>query len=115
MIVNSPVSLDYPEVPAGAVLAGAANRWGDRVAIHLDGRELTFAELYRQACAFAHALHGSGVGRGDVVAIHCPTARSSPSPTTASSCPGLPTPRPTHCCRRVTWPRNWPTPARCSR
>ena len=75
MIVNSPVSLNYPEVPAGAVLAGAANRWGDRVAIHLDGRELSFAELYRQACAFAHALHGSGVGRGDVVAIHlanCP-------------------------------------------
>ena len=72
MIVSSPVSLDYPEVPAGAVLAGAAARWGDRVALHADGRELSFAELYRQACAFAHALHGSGIGRGDVVAIQLP-------------------------------------------
>ncbi|HEY0573936.1 MAG TPA: AMP-binding protein [Pseudonocardia sp.] len=72
MIVKSPVSLEYPEVPAGALLAGAANRWSDRVAIHLDGWELSFAELYRRACAFAHALHGSGIGRGDVVAIHLP-------------------------------------------
>jgi long-chain acyl-CoA synthetase len=59
-------------VPAGALLAGAAKRWGDRVAIHVDGWELSFAELYQRACAFAHALHGSGIGRGDVVAIHLP-------------------------------------------
>jgi long-chain acyl-CoA synthetase len=72
VIVSSPASLDYPEVPAGAVLAGAAARWGDQVALHMDGRELSFTELYRQACAFAHALHGSGIGRGDVVAIHLP-------------------------------------------
>jgi long-chain acyl-CoA synthetase len=72
VIVSSPASLDYPEVPAGAVLAGAAARWGDRVALHMDGRELSFTELYRQACAFANALHGSGIGRGDVVAIHLP-------------------------------------------
>ena len=72
MIVSSPLHLDYPEVPAGAVLAGAAARWGDRVALHMDGRELSFTELYRQACAFANALHGSGIGRGDVVAIHLP-------------------------------------------
>jgi long-chain acyl-CoA synthetase len=72
VIVSSPASLDYPEVPAGAVLAGAAARWGDRVALHVDGRELSFTELYRRACAFAHALHGSGIGRGDVVAIHLP-------------------------------------------
>ncbi|HEX4248212.1 MAG TPA: AMP-binding protein [Pseudonocardia sp.] len=72
MIVSSPASLAYPEVPAGAVLAGAAARWGDRVALHMDGRELSFTELYRQACAFANALHGSGIGRGDVVAIHLP-------------------------------------------
>jgi long-chain acyl-CoA synthetase len=75
MIVSSPSDLDYPEVPAGAVLAGAAARWGDRVALHMDGQELSYAELYRRACQFAHALHGEGVGRGDVVAVHlanCP-------------------------------------------
>ncbi|MDT7774047.1 MAG: long-chain acyl-CoA synthetase [Pseudonocardiales bacterium] len=72
MIVSSSASLDYPEVPAGAVLAGAAARWGDRIALHVDGRELSFAELYRQACQFANALRAEGVGPGDVVAIHSP-------------------------------------------
>jgi long-chain acyl-CoA synthetase len=72
VIVSSTASLDYPEVPAGAVLAGAAARWGDRVALHMDGRELSFAELYRQACRFANALGAEGVGRGDVVAVHLP-------------------------------------------
>ncbi|WP_028926976.1 class I adenylate-forming enzyme family protein [Pseudonocardia acaciae] len=70
MIVSSPASLDVPEVPAGAVLAGAAARWGDRAALHRDGEELSFAELYRRACRFAHALGAEGVGRGDVVAVH---------------------------------------------
>jgi long-chain acyl-CoA synthetase len=75
VIVSSPASLDYPQVPAGAILAGTAARWPDRPALHSDGQELSFAELYRRACAFAHALHGAGVGRGDVVAVHlanCP-------------------------------------------
>jgi long-chain acyl-CoA synthetase len=72
LIVSSPASLDYPEVPAGAVLAGSAARWGDRVALHVHGRELSYAELYRRACAFAHALRAAGIGRGDVVALHLP-------------------------------------------
>ncbi|WP_028937673.1 class I adenylate-forming enzyme family protein [Pseudonocardia spinosispora] len=70
MIVSSPSSLTYPEVPAGSILAGTAARWPDRVALHADGAELTFGELYRKACAFANALHGAGVSRGDVVAVH---------------------------------------------
>jgi long-chain acyl-CoA synthetase len=73
MIVTSPRGgLDYPEVPAGAVVAGAAGRWGDRVALHADGRELSFVQLYRRACQFAHALRAAGVGHGDVVAVHLP-------------------------------------------
>jgi long-chain acyl-CoA synthetase len=79
VIVDSPLSLDYPELPAGAVLAGAAARWGDRVALHVDGPdgplELTFAQLYGRACQFAHGLRAEGIGRGDVVAVHlanCP-------------------------------------------
>ncbi|GAA5146578.1 AMP-binding protein [Pseudonocardia eucalypti] len=75
MIVSSPGSLEYPDVPAGAILAGAAARWGERVALHMDGRELSYAELYRRACAFAHGLRAAGVGTGDVVAVHlanCP-------------------------------------------
>lgn len=62
----------YPEVPVGALLAGSARRFGDRTVIHFAGRELSFADLYRRACAFANALRGEGIGRGDVVAIHLP-------------------------------------------
>jgi long-chain acyl-CoA synthetase len=72
MIVESPVSLEFPDVPAGAVVAGAAERWGDRVALRADGRELSFAELYRRACRFAHALHAAGVAPREVVAVHLP-------------------------------------------
>jgi long-chain acyl-CoA synthetase len=73
MIVSSPRGgLDYPAVPAGAVVAGAAARWGDRVALHADGRELSFAQLYHRACQFANALRVAGVGAGDVVAVHLP-------------------------------------------
>jgi long-chain acyl-CoA synthetase len=64
--------LDYPDVPAGAIAAGAARRFGDRTAIHYYGREVTFAGLYRRACAFARALGAAGIGRGDVVALHLP-------------------------------------------
>jgi long-chain acyl-CoA synthetase len=70
VIVESPSHLNYPEVPAGATLAGSAVRWPDRVALRAGGTELTFAELYRRACAFAHALRAEGVGVGDVVAVH---------------------------------------------
>ena len=66
------LTLDYPEVPVGALLAGSARRFGDRTAMHFAERELGFAELYERACAFAHALGDAGIGRGDVVAIHLP-------------------------------------------
>jgi long-chain acyl-CoA synthetase len=65
-------SLDYPEVPVGALLAGAARRFGERTAVHYYGRELTFTHLQSRAAAFANALGGAGIGRGDVVAIHLP-------------------------------------------
>ena len=35
----TPATLDYPEVPVGAVLAGSARRFGDRTAVHFDGEE----------------------------------------------------------------------------
>ena len=62
----------YPEVPVGALLAGSARRFGDRTAIRFGERELSFATLHERACAFAHALGDTGIGRGDVVAVHLP-------------------------------------------
>jgi len=70
--------LDYPELPVGAILAGAAQRWGDRTAVHYYGRELSFTQLHQRASAFANALVAAGIGRGDVVALHLPNCPQYP-------------------------------------
>jgi long-chain acyl-CoA synthetase len=75
---RSRTSLDYPELPVGALVAGAAHRFGDRTAVHFAGRELAFATLYERACAFGNALRAAGVGRGDVVALHLPNCPQYP-------------------------------------
>src|SRR3954469_22375799 len=74
-------SLDYPEVPVGAILLGSARRWPDKVGwIDPDaGRELTFGECARRAAQFANALRARGVGVGDVVAVHAPNCIEYPA------------------------------------
>jgi long-chain acyl-CoA synthetase len=73
-----PRSLSYPEVPVGSIPAAAAARWPDRLAFSLGERSLTFAETYRAACRFAHALREHGIGRGDTVALHLPNCLAFP-------------------------------------
>ncbi|MEV6910753.1 AMP-binding protein [Amycolatopsis sp. NPDC051071] len=73
-----PRSLDYPEVPVGSVLAGAAARWGARTAFAHGDQSLTFTETYSAACRFANALRAEGIGRGDVVALHLPNCLAYP-------------------------------------
>jgi amino acid adenylation domain-containing protein len=52
------------------LLAAALDRGGDRVAIRQGDRALSCRELGRQAAAVRAALHGRGIGRGDVVGLH---------------------------------------------
>jgi long-chain acyl-CoA synthetase len=73
-----PRSLDYPDVPVGSILAGAATRYGDRPAFVMGDESLTFAETYSAACRFANALRARGIGHGDVVAIHLPNCLAYP-------------------------------------
>src|SRR4051794_38461461 len=78
-----PRSMDYPEVPVGAVLQGAAGRWPDRVGwideTAPDGaRELTFGRAFARAAQFANALQARGIGPGDVVAVHAPNCLDYP-------------------------------------
>ncbi|MEU5881580.1 AMP-binding protein [Spirillospora sp. NPDC047279] len=73
-----PTSLDYPDVPVGAILAGAARRWGDRTALHYAGRDISYTELAREAARFAHGLIARGIGPGDVVALHLPNLPQFP-------------------------------------
>jgi len=54
-------------------------RWGDRPAFVEDDVPLTFGELGARAHAVANWLADSGVGRGDVVAVHIPNCRQYPA------------------------------------
>src|SRR3954466_7252392 len=78
-----PRSLDYPDVPVGAILLGSARRWPDRVG-WIDptapegSQQLTFAAAAARAAQFAHALRSRGIGRGDVVAVHAPNCIDYP-------------------------------------
>ncbi|MFI8998662.1 class I adenylate-forming enzyme family protein [Streptomyces sp. NPDC053542] len=65
-------ALDYPQLPVGAVLAGAARRYPDRLAL-TDGQEsLTYAELYDRALRFARGLHEHGIVPGETVLLMIP-------------------------------------------
>lgn len=65
-------------MPAGALLAGAARRYGDRVAFRHHDAELSFTDLWQRSCRFANALGGSGVEPGDVVGFHLPNCLAFP-------------------------------------
>jgi long-chain acyl-CoA synthetase len=74
-----PRSLEYPSVPVGSVLRAAVRRWGDRTVFVDHDVPLTFTELGARAHAVANWLADSGVGRGDVVAVHIPNCRQYPA------------------------------------
>jgi clorobiocin biosynthesis protein CloN4 len=54
------------------LLAAAAERWPDAVAVRARGEQVTYRELDRRAGLFADALAGSGVQRGDRVVLWSP-------------------------------------------
>jgi long-chain acyl-CoA synthetase len=70
--------LDYPEVPASAIMLGAARRYGDRVAFAKGGKELTYAGLAEQAARLANGLIAAGVRPGDTVALRMPNCLEFP-------------------------------------
>jgi len=73
-----PRTLDYPRVPVGAILAGSARRFGERVAFARGEESLTYAELDRRAAAFAHGLLARGLSTGDRVALRMPNCLEYP-------------------------------------
>jgi acyl-CoA synthetase (AMP-forming)/AMP-acid ligase II len=56
----------------GRMLASNAGVYADRVAVVDGGRQLTYAELHREARVAAKGLIAAGVGRGDLVACWAP-------------------------------------------
>jgi len=74
-----PAHLDYPLTDIGAILRGAAIRYGERVAFHHDGAELTYTELLAKAAQVANGLRAHGIGDDDVVAVHMPNCLDYPA------------------------------------
>nr|WP_042195606.1 AMP-binding protein [Kibdelosporangium sp. MJ126-NF4]CEL22112.1 Long-chain-fatty-acid--CoA ligase [Kibdelosporangium sp. MJ126-NF4]CTQ92893.1 Long-chain-fatty-acid--CoA ligase (EC 6.2.1.3) [Kibdelosporangium sp. MJ126-NF4] len=70
--------LDYPEVAVSAILAGSTRRFGDRVAFRHHDAELTYNQLWRQACQFANGLVSRGIKPGDRVAVLMPNCLAYP-------------------------------------
>jgi long-chain acyl-CoA synthetase len=73
-----PTTLDYPEVPVGAILLGSARRYGARTAFAAGGVELSFAGLADRAIRVANGLVASGVKPGDRVALRMPNCLEYP-------------------------------------
>lgn len=70
--------LTVPAVPVPALLDGAARRFGDRAAFVHGDRSLSFADLWRHACGFAHLLVARGVEPGQAVGLHLPNCLAFP-------------------------------------
>jgi long-chain acyl-CoA synthetase len=73
-----PTTLDYPEVPVGAILLGSARRYGARTAFARNGVELSFAGLADRAIRVANGLVAGGVKPGDRVALRMPNCLEYP-------------------------------------
>src|SRR5256885_12716178 len=71
-------SLDYPEVPAWAILTGAARRFGERPAFAKQDTKLSYAELADRAARLANGLLARGVRPGDRVALLMPNCLEYP-------------------------------------
>jgi len=61
--------LDYPEEPVWAILAGAATRWPDRIALRSGDTSLTWGRLWSRSVSAGSALRAAGFGAGDVAAF----------------------------------------------
>jgi len=107
-----PQSLDVPAVDVGAVLRGAAARYGDRVAYHHGGSEVSYRQLLADASQVAHGLRARGVQPGDVVAVHLPNCLRYPAVYYGILLAGRCSARRTRCYLQQTWPSSSPTAPR---
>ncbi|WP_044893455.1 long-chain-fatty-acid--CoA ligase [Bacillus alveayuensis] len=72
-----PCEITWDKKPLHQYLKAAAEEFNDQPAIHFQGKELTFQELYEQTLKLANYLQNIGVKKGDRVAImlpNCPQA-----------------------------------------
>ncbi len=69
-----PTSLEYTEKPLHSFLKQSAEEFSDTIAIHFEGKEMTYKELYESALKFSAYLQDIGLEKGDRVAIMLPNS-----------------------------------------
>ncbi|NLA26304.1 MAG: long-chain fatty acid--CoA ligase [Firmicutes bacterium] len=73
-----PHSIDYPKVSVYDKFKEIAGQYSENKAVSFFGGEFTYRELLTMVDAFAVALQGLGVKKGDRVAIHLPNSTQFP-------------------------------------
>lgn len=67
-----PHHIDYDNIPIQTYLKNTAQEFPQKIAIHFQGKELTFSEVYEQSLKLANYLVKQGLEKGDRVAIMLP-------------------------------------------
>ncbi len=72
-----PHTLTYEETSLQHLLKNTAEKYPNKIAIHFNGKELSYQELYDSALKFAGYLQKIGIQKGDRVAIMLPNTPQS--------------------------------------
>ncbi|OCA86802.1 class I adenylate-forming enzyme family protein [Bacillus sp. FJAT-27986] len=70
---DMPRTIDYPNLPVGAILKGSASRFGNRTAFIYRDTHISYEQVYRDSLRFAYSLKKLGVEKGTVISVHLPT------------------------------------------
>ena len=69
-----PKNIEFPLMSLGEMLARTAEKYPDRKVMWFLDEWMTFGELKKHTDSLATALHASGIGKGDVVALLMPNS-----------------------------------------
>ncbi|WP_269920205.1 long-chain-fatty-acid--CoA ligase [Caldifermentibacillus hisashii] len=72
-----PHTLTFEETSLQQLLKNTAEKYPNKIAIHFNGKELSYKELYESALKFAGYLQKIGIQKGDRVAIMLPNTPQS--------------------------------------
>ncbi len=72
-----PHTLTFEETSLQQLLKNTAEKYPNKIAIHFNGKELSYQELYESALKFAGYLQKIGIQKGDRVAIMLPNTPQS--------------------------------------